>query len=73
MDERQIVLVMVCRLSELRNQKAKLSRQVRDKEEELEAAMNKTDTLRQDLRKAEKLRRDLEVRRSDERRDLRRE
>ncbi|KAF2356106.1 Protein kinase C-terminal [Trinorchestia longiramus] len=50
------------KLSELRNQKSKLSRQVRDKEEELEAAMNKTDSLRQDLRKAEKLRRDLEVR-----------
>ena len=49
------------RLTELRNQKAKLSRQVREKEEELEVAMNKTDTLRQDLRKAEKLRRDLEV------------
>ena len=50
------------RLTELRNQKAKLSRQVREKEEELEVAMNKTDTLRQDLRKAEKLRRDLEAR-----------
>merc|ERR1719154_175800 len=44
------------KLTELRNQKAKLSRQVREKEEELEVAMNKTDTLRQELR------RDLEIR-----------
>ena len=49
------------RLTELRNQKQKLSRQVRDKEEELETAMQKIDTLRQDLRRAEKLRRELEV------------
>lgn len=53
------------KLTELRNQKQKLSRQVRDKEEELETAMQKIDTLRQDLRRAEKLRRELESR-SDE-------
>lgn len=47
------------RLSDLRSQKQKLSRQVRDKEEELETAMQKIDTLRQDLRKAEKQRRDV--------------
>lgn len=38
-----------------------MSRQVRDKEEELETAMQKIDSLRQDLRRAEKLRRELEV------------
>ncbi|GBP98070.1 hypothetical protein EVAR_100712_1 [Eumeta japonica] len=36
------------RLAELRQQKQKLSRQVRDKEEELEVAMQKIDGLRQD-------------------------
>ncbi|GLV45544.1 genghis khan [Carabus blaptoides fortunei] len=50
------------RLSELRQQKQKLSRQVRDKEEELETAMQKVDSLRHDIRKAEKLRRELEAR-----------
>lgn len=50
------------RLSELRQQKAKLSRQVRDKEEELEGTLQKMDALRNDLRRAEKLRRDLEAR-----------
>jgi serine/threonine-protein kinase MRCK len=49
-------------LSELRQQKTKLSRQVRDKEEELENSLTKIDSLRQDIRKAEKLRRELEVR-----------
>lgn len=56
------ILFFLTRLTELRNQKQKLSRQVRDKEEELETAMQKIDTLRQDLRRAEKLRRELEVR-----------
>ncbi|GIX85259.1 hypothetical protein CEXT_551051 [Caerostris extrusa] len=50
------------KLSELRAQKQKLSRQVRDKEEELETAMQKIDILRQDLRKAEKFRREFEAR-----------
>uniref|UniRef100_A0A2R5LLE3 non-specific serine/threonine protein kinase n=1 Tax=Ornithodoros turicata TaxID=34597 RepID=A0A2R5LLE3_9ACAR len=50
------------KLSDLRTQKQKLSRQVRDKEEELENAMHKIDSLRQDMRKAEKLRRELEAR-----------
>ena len=50
------------RLSELRNQKQKMLRQVRDKEEELETAMAKIDTLRQDLRKSEKLKREVEAR-----------
>ncbi len=50
------------RLSELRTQKTKMARQVRDKEEELENSLTKIDTLRQDIRKAEKLRRELELR-----------
>lgn len=36
--------------------------QVRDKEEELEVAMQKIDALRQDIRRAEKGRRELEAR-----------
>lgn len=50
------------RLSELRLQKQKLSRQVRDKEEELDLAMKKVDSLRQEIRRAEKLKRELEAR-----------
>ncbi|GBP88787.1 hypothetical protein EVAR_100709_1 [Eumeta japonica] len=50
------------RLAELRQQKQKLSRQVRDKEEELEVAMQKIDGLRQDMRRADKSRRELEAR-----------
>ncbi|XP_046836428.1 serine/threonine-protein kinase Genghis Khan isoform X2 [Vespa crabro] len=50
------------KLSELRQQKQKFSRQVRDKEEELEVVMQKIDSLRHDIRKAEKLRRELENR-----------
>lgn len=50
------------KLGDLRTQKQKLSRQVRDKEEELEQAMQKIDSLRHDLRRAEKLRRELETR-----------
>ncbi|XP_022905232.1 serine/threonine-protein kinase Genghis Khan isoform X2 [Onthophagus taurus] len=50
------------KLSELRQQKQKMSRQVRDKEEELETVMQKVDALRHDIRRAEKLRRELESR-----------
>lgn len=50
------------KLSELRSQKQKLSRQVRDKEEELETAMQKVDSLRNDMRKMEKSRREYETR-----------
>lgn len=50
------------KLSELRQQKQKFSRQVRDKEEELETVMQKVDSLRNDIRRAEKLRRELESR-----------
>lgn len=59
---REKTLFFFFRLSELRQQKQKLSRQVRDKEEELEIAMQKIDSLRHDIRKAEKLRRELEAR-----------
>ncbi|XP_076355418.1 serine/threonine-protein kinase MRCK alpha-like isoform X1 [Tachypleus tridentatus] len=48
------------KLSELRAQKQKLSRQVREKEEELDSSKQKIDSLRQELRKAEKLRREFE-------------
>lgn len=50
------------KLSELRSQKQKLSRQVRDKEEELEIAMQKIDNLRNDIRKADKNRREYDSR-----------
>lgn len=50
------------KLSELRSQKQKLSRQVRDKEEELETAMQKIDSYRNDMRKADKSRREYESR-----------
>lgn len=53
------------KLGELRSQKQKLSRQVRDKEEELETAMQKIDTLRNDIRKSDKFRRELESRLQD--------
>ncbi|XP_050079975.1 serine/threonine-protein kinase Genghis Khan isoform X3 [Anopheles maculipalpis] len=50
------------KLSDLRQQKQKLSRQVRDKEEELEVTMQKVDTLRSELRKTDKLRREQDAR-----------
>lgn len=53
------------KLSDLRTQKQKLSRQVRDKEEELDTAMQKIDTLRNDIRKAEKNRREMDSRLQD--------
>lgn len=53
------------KLSELRSQKQKLSRQVRDKEEELETAMQKIDNFRNDIRKSDKIRRETESRLED--------
>ncbi|KAL0810346.1 hypothetical protein ABMA28_010498 [Loxostege sticticalis] len=50
------------KLSDLRQQKQKLSRQVRDKEQELEKEMQKIDALRQDIRRSDKGRRELEAR-----------
>ncbi|XP_053687500.1 serine/threonine-protein kinase Genghis Khan isoform X2 [Sabethes cyaneus] len=53
------------KLSDLRQQKQKLSRQVRDKEEEVEVGLQKVDTLRSELRKTDKTRRELEARLQD--------
>lgn len=47
------------KLAEVRSQKMKLSRLVREKEEEIENAMRKVETLRQDLRASEKKKHDL--------------
>lgn len=49
------------RMAELRSQKQKVSRQLRDKEEEMEVAMQKIDAMRQDMRKSEKLRKEVTV------------
>ncbi|KAI1897952.1 hypothetical protein AGOR_G00088590 [Albula goreensis] len=42
------------RAAELRSQKQRLSRQLRDKEDEMDALMQRIDTMRQDVHKAEK-------------------
>lgn len=47
------------RVAELRTQKQKVSRQLRDKEEEVEAAMQKVDAMRQEVRKSERLRKEV--------------
>lgn len=47
------------RMAELRSQKQKVSRQLRDKEEEMEVAMQKIDSMRQDIRKSEKYRKEV--------------
>lgn len=49
------------KLSDLRTQKQKISKQVRDKEEELEVAMQKIDSLRNEVRRADKSRREMEM------------
>lgn len=49
------------KLSDLRSQKQKISKQVREKEEELIEAMQKIDTLRNEVRRAEKSRREMEL------------
>ena len=49
------------KLSELRTFKQKLTRSLRDKEESLETALQKIDSLKLDLRKAEKSRREIET------------
>ncbi|KFB49947.1 AGAP012090-PA-like protein [Anopheles sinensis] len=61
------------KLSDLRQQKQKISRQVRDKEEELEVTMQKVDTLRIELRKTDKLRREQDARIQDLLSELNRE
>lgn len=47
------------RMAELRSQKQKVSRQLRDREEEVEGAMQKIDAMRQEARKSEKLRKEV--------------
>lgn len=47
------------RLADLRSSKQRLSRQLRDKEEEMDALLQKMDTMRQDIRKTEKIRKDV--------------
>lgn len=47
------------RVAELRAQKQKVSRQLRDKEEEVDAAMQKVDSMRQEVRKSERLRKEV--------------
>ena len=49
------------KLFELRQQKRKLARQVRDKEKEMVISLQKINNLHQDIRKAEKMRMELEV------------
>ncbi|CAB1342633.1 unnamed protein product [Coregonus sp. 'balchen'] len=49
------------RMAELRSTKQRLSRQLRDKEEEMDAAVQKVDAMRQDIRKTEKARKELEA------------
>lgn len=47
------------RMAELRSQKQKVSRQLRDKEEEMEVAMQKIDSMRQEIRKSDKFRKEV--------------
>uniref|UniRef100_A0A8C7QDX3 non-specific serine/threonine protein kinase n=1 Tax=Oncorhynchus mykiss TaxID=8022 RepID=A0A8C7QDX3_ONCMY len=49
------------RMAELRSTKQRLSCQLRDKEEEMDAAVQKVDAMRQDIRKTEKARKELEA------------
>ena len=48
-----------CRLTEMRSQRQKLSRQVRDREEELDDVRHKMENIRQELRKADKSKREV--------------
>ncbi|XP_066911652.1 serine/threonine-protein kinase MRCK alpha-like isoform X2 [Clytia hemisphaerica] len=61
------------RLAEVRSQKMKLSRLVREKEEEIESAMNKLETSRKDYRTSEKKRHDLAVKLEEAQADQQRE
>lgn len=49
------------RMAELRSHKQRLSRQLRDKEEEMEVLMQKLDGMRQDIRKTEKARKEVRI------------
>ena len=46
-------------MAELRSAKQRLSRQLRDKEEEMEALLQKMDGMRQEIRKTEKNRKEV--------------
>lgn len=52
------------RMAELRSHKQRLSRQLRDKEEEMDVVMQKLDAMRQDIRKTEKARKEVGIERS---------
>lgn len=47
------------RMVDLRSQKQKVSRQLRDKEEEVEVIMQKIDSMRQEIRKSERARKEV--------------
>lgn len=47
------------RLTDLHSQKQKLTRQVRDKEEEMEVVMQKVESLRQELRRTERMKKEV--------------
>lgn len=47
------------RMAELRSQKQRLSRQLRDKEEEMDVVTQKLDAMRQDIRKSDKARKEV--------------
>ncbi|CAI9538317.1 unnamed protein product [Staurois parvus] len=49
------------RLTELRSQKQKFVRQLRDKEEEMESVAQKVEALRQELRKMERAKKEVSV------------
>lgn len=49
------------RVTELRSQKQRLSRQLRDKEEEMDSLNQKVEALRLDVRKAERAKKEVSV------------
>ena len=53
------VLLSLSRLEEARNAKQKLTRQMREKDDELEKSNGKVDSLRQDIKRADALRKDV--------------
>lgn len=61
------------KLAEVRSQKMKLSRLVREKEEEIESGMRKVETLRKDLRASERQRHDMVVKLEEAQADKERE
>lgn len=49
------------RMADLRSSKQRLSRQLRDKEEEMDGLLQKMDTMRQEIRKTEKNRKEVKA------------